>query len=105
MAKRKSDARAHRTSKALHAKFIEVLIRLLPGLNALAPAHLFGQGNEIACRPPARWLRLYQLRSFACRPNLCFRARLMSAQIRRRLFHNCQDPSLLLRARRAALAG
>ena len=29
-------------------------------ISAVVEEHLFGRENEILCRPPARWLRLYR---------------------------------------------
>src|SRR5262249_9382010 len=73
-------------------------------ISAAVEEHLFGRGNETSCHPPARWLPLYRPRSFACPARPCARPRSTSEQIGRRLFHNRQGPSLLLRARRVAPA-
>src|SRR3954447_22239642 len=102
MTERKSDARTHRTSTALGAKFIEVLIRFTE-LSAVVGEQLFGRENEISCHPPARWPRLYRRRPLVCPLSLCVRPRLKSEQIRRRLFRNRRDPFRFPRARRVAL--
>src|SRR6266481_649027 len=78
-------------------KYLHVL------LSAVVGGHLFGRGNEISCRPPARWLRLYRRRPLVCRVSPCVRPRLTSEQIRRRLFRNRRDPFRLPHTPRVAL--
>src|SRR5205814_1619248 len=69
---------------------------VLRKVSAAVEGQLFGRGNEISCRPPARSLPLYRRRSFACPVSLCVRPRLTSEQTRHRLFHNRRGPSRFL---------